>query len=230
MTADSTTPRTFRIALLVLAVIVLLIGGRAGAAHFAEFVQWIAARGALGHAAFVAVFALAAMAFFPAGLLTLAAGAIFGLRLGTLYAYTGAILGACGAFLVSRYLARDLVERRIASRPRIVAISTGLGDEGRRIVFLLRLSPVIPYSVINYTMGVTRISFRDFLIGSLGMLPVTAMYVYYGSVAGTIVAATQGHGGHGKEYYVLLASGVVATFIATSIVTRAATRALQRGS
>jgi uncharacterized membrane protein YdjX (TVP38/TMEM64 family) len=228
VTADSTTPRTVRVALLVLAALLLLLGGRAAVAHFTEFVQWIAARGPMGHAVFVAVFALAAMAFFPAGLLTLAAGAIFGVRLGTVYAYAGALLGACGAFLVSRYIARDMVERHIASRPRVAAISTGLGDEGRRIVFLLRLSPVIPYSVINCAMGVTRIAFRDFLIGSLGMLPVTAMYVYYGSVAGTIVAATQGHGGRGREYYVALAAGVAATLIATSIITRAATHALQR--
>ena len=99
--------------------------------------------------------------------------------------------------------------------------------QGRRLVFLLRLSPVFPFNLLNYALGLTRVSLGDYLIASIGMLPATLLYVYYGKVLGDVAAAA---GGAAPErdaaYYVLVALGLAATLAVTVIITRIARRAL----
>jgi len=182
--------------------------------------------GAWGPVLFVAAYALASAAFVPAGLLTLGAGALFGLLAGTVYAFIGATLGACLAFWLARSVGRARVERYVARHPRLSAVRQAAGTDGRRVVMLLRLSPVIPFNVINVVMGVTRIRFADFLVACVGMLPVTALYVYYGTVAGTLARARHGAAHHDTMHYVALGVGLVATIIATTLIMRGASRAL----
>jgi uncharacterized membrane protein YdjX (TVP38/TMEM64 family) len=132
------------------------------------------------------------VAFVPASLLTLAAGAIFGIPAGTLYVFVAATVGSCLAFLVSRYLARVAVERRIEGNPKFAAIDRAVGRQGRRIVFLLRLSPVFPFNLLNYALGLTRVRFVDYAVAAVGMLPGTLLYVYLGKVAGDVAALAGG--------------------------------------
>jgi uncharacterized membrane protein YdjX (TVP38/TMEM64 family) len=102
-----------------------------------------------------------------------------------------------------------------------------VADQGLKIVFLLRLSPAFPFNFMNYALGVTRVSFRDYLIASLGMLPGTLLYVYYGKVAGDAAALAAGAAvDKDAAYYVVLALGLVATLAVTAIVTRLARKAL----
>jgi uncharacterized membrane protein YdjX (TVP38/TMEM64 family) len=171
---------------------------------------------------------LAAIAGIPGSLLTLAAGAIFGLGFGVLYVLVGATLGASAAFLVARYVARAFVERRVRANARFQALDDALAHDGRRIVFLLRLSPVFPFSLLNYALGLSRVRFADFVVASVGMLPGTVLYVYYGKLAGDVAAiASGGAPERGAGYYAVLALGLVATVVVTTIVTRAAGRALR---
>src|SRR5690606_28498352 len=108
----------------------------------------------------------------PGSALTLGAGALFGVFWGTVYASTGATLGATCAFLIGRYLARDWVAARIARRPAFVAIDRAVAEEGWKIVGLTRLSPIFPFVLLNYAFGLTRVSLRDYVFASwLGMLP-----------------------------------------------------------
>ncbi len=176
---------------------------------------------------FVAAYALASAAFVPAGLLTLGAGALFGLLAGTVYAFVGATLGACLAFWLARSVGRARVERYVARHPRLSAVRQAVGTDGRRIVLLLRLSPVIPFSAINVVTAVTPIRFADFLVACIGMLPVTALYVYYGTVAGTLARVRHGQAHHDAMHYVALGIGLVATIVATTLVMRGASRALE---
>jgi uncharacterized membrane protein YdjX (TVP38/TMEM64 family) len=176
---------------------------------------------------FVAAYALASAAFVPAGLLTLGAGALFGLVAGTVYAFVGAVLGACLAFSLARSVGRARVERYVARHPRLAAVRRAVGIDGRRVVMLLRLSPVIPFNAINVVMGVTPIRFTDFLVACVGMFPVTALYVYYGTVAGTLARASHERAHHDVMHYVALAIGLVATIVATTLVMRGASRALE---
>ncbi|MGI9432994.1 MAG: TVP38/TMEM64 family protein, partial [Myxococcota bacterium] len=96
-----------------------------------------------------------------------------------------------------------------------------VGNEGRKIAFLLRLSPAIPFNLLNYALGLTRISFRDYLIASVGMLPGTLLYVYSGTLVGEVASGVElGRG-------LLLGVGLVATAAVTIYVTVLARRALQ---
>ena len=215
-----------RWALLGAAGVAIALVAYATFTHLVELTSKVQSVGALGAASFVVGFAVASAAFVPAGLLTLAAGALFGFAAGTAYAFAGAVLGSCIAFALARSIGRPMVQRYLARRPRLAAISAAVGGKGRRIVTLLRLSPVIPFSVINVVMAVTPIRFTDFAVAGIGMLPVTALYAYYGAVAGTIAMAEHGGVRRGTAYYVLLVIGLLATVIVTSVVARAAARAL----
>jgi len=215
------------VAVGVLALVVLLVLGRLGGRYVPGFVAHVRSFGALGPVVYVLGYTVAMVAGLPASLLTLAAGALFGLWAGTLWALLGATLGATAAFLVARYVARGMVEKRVAREPRFAAIDRAIAEDGRRIVFLLRLSPVVPFTLLNYLLGVTRVRFTDFLAGSVGMLPGTVLYVYSGKVAGDVAAATGSAGpAHGTGYYVMIALGLVATLAVTILVTRIARRAL----
>jgi uncharacterized membrane protein YdjX (TVP38/TMEM64 family) len=167
------------------------------------------------------------VAFVPGSLMTLVAGPIFGLTWGTLYVFVAATVGSCLAFLVARYLARGAVERWMAGNPRFAAIDRAIGAQGRKIVFLLRLSPVFPFNVLNYALGLTRVGFADYTVASIGMLPGTLLYVYSGKVVGDLAALAGGvKPERGAGGTLLLVVGLVATVAATAVVTRAARRAL----
>lgn len=212
---------------VVAGVALLWVAAREAGGRIPEFAAWVAASGAWGPAVFIVGYALAVVALVPGSLLTLAGGAIFGLAAGTAYVFTAASLGASGAFLVSRYLARGAVERRLAQHPRFAAIDRAVGQQGRKIVFLMRLSPAFPFSLLNYALGLTRVRFVDYVVACAGMLPGTLLYVYYGKLAGDVAALAGGVAPErGPEYYVVLGLGLVATIVATTLVTRTARRAL----
>jgi uncharacterized membrane protein YdjX (TVP38/TMEM64 family) len=220
--------RRVLVLLAAAAALALLVWlGRQGGDQVPRFAAWVDGLGVWGPLAFVAGYAVAAVAMVPGSLLTLAAGAIFGLAEGTLYVFVGATLGASAAFLVARYLARGLVERRLAGSPRFAALDHAVGREGRKIVFLLRLSPVFPFNLLNYGLGLTRVRFVDYLVACLGMLPGTFLYVYYGKLLGTVAAAAGGaEVERGWEYWLVLGLGVAATVAVTAVITRRARQAL----
>jgi uncharacterized membrane protein YdjX (TVP38/TMEM64 family) len=215
-----------------LAVVALLVlGGRQIGGVIPRFAQWVNGLGAWGPVVFIAGYAIAAVVFAPGSVLTLAAGAIFGIVRGVIYAFLGATLGAVLAFLVSRHLARGAVERRLAGNERFAAVDRAIGESGGRIVFLLRLSPLFPYNLTNYAMGLTRVRFIDYALASVGMLPGALLYVYYGKLAGDVAAAAGGAGvKHDTRYYVVLALGLVATLAVTAVVTRIARKALREAT
>ncbi len=128
---------------------------------------------------------------------------------------------------MARYVAREAIERRIAGNPKFAAIDRAVGNEGRKIVFLLRLSPAVPFTLLNYALGLTRVRFADYLVASAGMLPGTFLYVYYGKLAGDVAAlAGAPAAARGAGYYVVLALGLAATLAVTVVVARTARRAL----
>jgi uncharacterized membrane protein YdjX (TVP38/TMEM64 family) len=161
--------------------------------------------------------------------MTLAAGAIFGLLKGSIYTFSGASLGAAGAFLIARYLARGAVEKKIEGRPRFEAIDRAVGMQGLKIVFLLRLSPVFPFNLLNYALGLTKVRFRDYLAACFGMIPGTFLYVYYGKALGSLAAIASGtQVERDTGYWLVLGLGLLATVGVTTIVTRIARQALNR--
>ena len=235
MTAAAKSNR-FRASLVRLAIGVIALGGliylgRQVGGYVPEFAEWVNGLGAIGPLVFIAGYALAVVGFVPGSVLTLAAGAIFGVLEGTVYVFLAATLGAIGAFLVSRYLARRAVERRLAGDERFAAIDRAVGAQGRKIVFLLRLSPIFPFSLLNYALGLTRVRLLDYVFASVGMIPGTLLYVYSGKLAGDVAAVAGGAGvERGTGYYTVLGLGFVATVVVTVAVTRIARRALEEAT
>jgi len=208
-----------------LALLVLL--ARSGADRVPAILRAIDGLGPWAVVAYVALYTVAAVAWVPGSVLTLAAGAIFGLLYGTLYTIVGATLGASLAFLVARHVARGPIERRLGDSPKLRAVDEAIAREGAKIVFLIRLSPVFPFNALNYALGLTRVKFRDYVPASaIGIIPGTFMYVYAGHAAGQVAAGAAGAGPSGWGRYALLGVGLLATVAVTVVVTRAAKRAL----
>ncbi len=167
------------------AIAVLLVAGAAWAlTHRSDFdTQSLSAAihraGPWGPLAFIVLYAAATVALLPGTILTLAGGALFGPLAGTLYNLTGATLGATGAFLVSRHLAAEWVRRRLG--PRTEQIIAGVEREDWRFVAFVRLVPLVPFNLLNYALGLTRIRISRYVIASyLAMLPGTLAYTYLG--------------------------------------------------
>jgi len=225
--APKSVPLAGKILGAVAAIAVLFWLGRLAGAYVPQFATWVDSLGFWGPVAFVAGYVVAVVAFVPGSILTLAAGAIFGIAEGTVYVFVAASLGASAAFLVARYIARSAIEKRLADNPRFAAIDRAVGEQGRKIVFLLRLSPVFPFNLLNYALGLTQVRFVDYVVACVGMLPGTLLYVYYGKLAGDVAALAGGAAPErGNEYYAVLILGLVATVVVTTIVTRTARRAL----
>jgi uncharacterized membrane protein YdjX (TVP38/TMEM64 family) len=124
------------------------------------------------------------------------------------------------------------VERRLAGDSRLVAVDRAIGREGLRILVLLRLSPAIPFSLLNYLLGLTRVSLRDFVVACGAMLPGTIMYAYYGSISQDLASLMAGSWAPPRSplYYALTAVGLAATIVVTTLTARIATRALREAT
>jgi uncharacterized membrane protein YdjX (TVP38/TMEM64 family) len=225
--ADHGRGRPWRLVAAALVLAALWFGGRQAAALLPRFAAWVEGLGVLGPAAFIGGYAIGTVLLIPGSWFTLAAGALFGLGPGLLYAMTGATLGATAAFLAARHVMRDAVTRRLADDPRVAVVDRAVAAKGRRVVFLLRLSPLVPFNLLNYALGLSRVRLADYVVGSLGMLPGALLYVYTGRVAGDLAAVAAGAAPpRGAGWYATLAIGLAATVAVTVLVTRLARSAL----
>lgn len=214
------------VAVAALLLLAYLLDARA---WLASALEWIRGLGPWGPVAFCVLYVVACVLLLPGSVLSLGAGVVFGLATGIVVVSVSATLGATAAFLVGRYLARDWVERTIAAAPRFQAIDAAVAREGWKIVGLLRLSPVVPFNLLNYAFGVTRVRLRDYVLASwVGMLPGVVLYVYLGSLAGDLaVGAAAGHTRSPAEW-AFYAVGLLATLAVTVYVTRVARAALAK--
>lgn len=195
--------------------------------HVQDFMEKIRNAGALGGFLFAAVYIFATVFFVPGSLLTLGAGAFFGVVKGSLIVSAGSTLGAAVAFLIGRTFARDWVSNKMGHNPRFQAMDQAVGKEGGKIIFLVRLSPVFPFNLVNYAFGLTKVSFKDYVLASwVGMIPGTVMYVYLGSVAGDLAALSNGHRTKTTLEWALYGVGFLATILVTVFVTNIAKKAL----
>ncbi len=214
----------------VVLVIALLIAVRVlPVTHWlTEFNQWIVHLGIWGILLFIVGYILATVLFFPASVLTIGAGFIFGVFLGTVTVSIAATTGAALAFLIARYLARDKIEQKVGNNQKFKQIDRAIGEQGAKLVFLLRLSPVIPFNLSNYFYGLTAVKFWPYVLASwIGMLPGTLLYVYLGAASQAGLNAAVGQSsGHSPWEYVLFGVGLIATVVVTLWVTRIARREL----
>ncbi len=198
--------------------------------RLAAVLEWARGAGPAGALAFAAAYAVGPVLVLPAWPITVAVGFLYGPAVGLLLASPASVLGATLAFLAGRRLFRGWIARRLAGKPRFAAVDEAVGQGGFRLVLLLRLSPLFPYNLLNYALAVTRVRLRDFVAASfLGMLPITALWLYAGSLAGSVGELAAGRlpetGAAGRAVYWV---GLAATVAAAAAVSRAARRALDR--
>ncbi|MEG4418961.1 TVP38/TMEM64 family protein [Microcoleus sp. LAD1_D5] len=187
----------------------------------------IASLGPWGPAAFILIYIVATVLFIPGSLLTLGSGVLFGVVGGSICVSIGSVLGATCAFLVGRYLIRDWVSKQIEGNQKFKAIDSAVASEGWKIVLLTRLSPIFPFNLLNYAFGVTQVSLKDYFLASwIGMIPGTVMYVYIGSLAGSLAALGSSGRSRTAAEWTLYGIGLLATIALTVYATRLAKKAL----
>lgn len=188
----------------------------------------IEALGPWGPIVFGVLYIIAGLLFVPGAALTLAAGALFGLGLGTVTVSITSTITAALAFLIARYLARSRVQDMAARNRTFGAIDKAIEQGGWKIVALLRLSPAVPFSLGNYLYGLTPVRFWPYVLASwIAMLPGTFLYVYLGYAGRAAVGAGGSAGERNPWEWVFLGAGLIATIVVTVYVTRLAKKALR---
>lgn len=193
-------------------------------------VEWARGAGALGVLVFILLYVAAAVLFIPGSLLTLGAGFLYGPLLGFGVVSVASTLGATLAFLLGRTVARGWISDKLQGRRGFAAVDRAVERAGFKMVLLLRLSPIFPFIVLNYALGLTRVRAGHYVLGSwLGMMPGTLLYVYLGSLITSAAELTSGERPEaGALGYGVLALGLVATLAFVVVITRIARRALDQ--
>jgi uncharacterized membrane protein YdjX (TVP38/TMEM64 family) len=222
-----------RVAALIAIVIVLFLAMR-----FLPVEQWlrnfndsVGQMGVAGIFIFIAVYAVATVLLAPGSVLTIGAGFAFGLWKGFLAVSAGATVGASLAFLVARFIARNKIESVAQRHEKFRKIDNAIGKQGAKLIFLLRLSPVIPFNLSNYFYGLTSVGFWPYVLASwIGMMPGTFLYVYIGTAGRAAVLAAAGGEviKRGWQYWTFLSVGLAATIAVTFWVTKIARSALRK--
>ncbi|MCA9395585.1 MAG: TVP38/TMEM64 family protein [Candidatus Omnitrophica bacterium] len=194
---------------------------------FIRILERIKELGIIGGLLFAVIYIAACILFLPGSVLTLGAGFVYKLFWGTVLVSATSTAGAAAAFLIGRYFARSWVSKKIDSYPKFRAIDKAVAAEGWKIVGLTRLSPVFPFNFLNYAYGLTSVPFKQYVLASwIGMLPGTVMYVYLGSLAGSLATLGTGSGEGSTARLMLSVVGLAATVAVTVFITRLARKAL----
>jgi uncharacterized membrane protein YdjX (TVP38/TMEM64 family) len=195
--------------------------GQLATPYLPGFSTWVQTLGVWAPLAFLGAYVGVVLLMLPAFLLAMAAGAVFGVVNGSLLVLTGATVGGTLAFRLGRTVLRASVARRVAAHPTLSAVDRVIGDDGLRLMFLLRLSPAIPFVLSNYALGVTRVRTRDFVMAMPGMLPIIASYAAFGA------AGAKAANGKGALPMPVLVLGIVATVVLGLLFARMTQRAIR---
>lgn len=160
------------------------LAGRAVAPWLPGFTSWVHSTGAWAPVVFVVAYAAGSLLLLPVFLLIMVGGAVFGATWGAALSMMGATIGGTLAFLIARHFAREQVARRVAKDRTLSAVDRVMEEDGVLLVFLLRLSPAVPFVLSNYALGITRVRLRDYVIGTSGLLPMMIAYAAYGAASG----------------------------------------------
>ncbi|MEM6638805.1 MAG: TVP38/TMEM64 family protein [Pseudomonadota bacterium] len=165
----------------------------------------------------------------PGSILMMTGGFLFGALAGFGLAAVGVGLGATLACVIGRRFARAAVLRALEDKPVFHGLEQALRARGFLVVFLTRLSLLIPFNVLNYAYGVSSVPLsRYFPATTLGMLPAVALFSYLGSIAGDVESLVGGGATEGTTGTVVMIVGVIAMVLATMVIHRTATAELRK--
>jgi uncharacterized membrane protein YdjX (TVP38/TMEM64 family) len=193
---------------------------------FVQFDQFVKSLGPLGPIAVAFAYVITTILFIPGSALTIGSGTLFGLKTGFLVVLVGANLGALCAFLLARTLLREKVANWAQGNAKFRSLDRAVGNQGFKMVFLSRLSPVFPFNLLNYLLGLTAISTTAYILANLlGMLPGIFLYVYIGAAARDAIAGMDSSTGIYQQ--ALKYVGLLATLAVVIMVTRIARKAMR---
>jgi uncharacterized membrane protein YdjX (TVP38/TMEM64 family) len=208
------------VGLVVIAAIVMVVRMLPVGTWLRDFQAYVRAAGPIGYVTYALVYAICCVLFIPASILTLGAGAIFGLVAGTAVVVVGATLGAVASFLLARSVMRKRIESMTAGNAKFAALDRAIAKEGAKIVFLIRLSPIFPFTYINYAFGLTGVRTWPYALATLvGIIPGTFAYVYLGYAGAGVVS--------GQANKLILIAGLVIAFIVAAFIAYVAKRAIK---
>jgi len=194
-------------------------------ASIASLVLWVRDAGPLGVAAFVAIYVVATVLLVPGSLLALSAGVAYGVLFGSAISVVAATLAMSAPFAIGRLVLRPVISPLLEGRPRLAAIDHAIERDGSKIIVLLRLSPVVPYNLLNYALSATRVRFSSYLAASaVGFTPGAVLTAYIGAAVSR--ASALDTGGRDTAASILFWGGLVATIAASIVITRMARSAL----
>jgi len=182
-----------------------------------------------GAAAYIVLTILATAALMPGWIMMMLAGLVFGLTLGLAYAMTGLVGGAIAGFFIGRTVARDWVARRIAGNVHLMALDDALEEQAFTIVALTRIALVLPFNVLNYAYGATRVKMPAYAAGTaVGIFPIVGFYVYLGTLTHDMSQILNEGAEFGPGVWWGIAVAAIAIISVILIVRRALDRALQK--
>jgi uncharacterized membrane protein YdjX (TVP38/TMEM64 family) len=188
-------------------------------------------RSPLGALLFIPLYALWVTLLLPGVWASMLAGALYGTWWGSAVVFVGASLGALLVFLLGRTWLRDWARRRLEGAPRLRAVEEAVSREGLRLVLLTRLSPAFPFSLLNLAYGLSDVTWRDYTLGLIGILPGTILFCGLGALAGDVARFSTVLSGEADAFtWVMRVLGLAATLAVVVVVNRVARQALRTPS
>lgn len=204
--------------------------GSDGSVHqwITQSILWLQNNGFAGQALFVlAMVIVSSTGILPSSIVAAAAGSVFGLWTGLALVSGGIFIGAITAFSISRYVVRTPIESALKKRVSLDTIDRLVGERGCSIVILLRLSPVVPFVIGSYALGITSVRFRDYCLGTVGVIPPLFAIVYTGSLAGNLATLyNSAFSEWNLVQYAAMAAGLIATIGIVMLLSRIARQTL----
>jgi uncharacterized membrane protein YdjX (TVP38/TMEM64 family) len=161
----------------------------------------------------------------------LAAGFLLGVFLGSLVCVAGTTVGGCAAFLLARLVGRPWVAGKMAVNGRLAALDRAVGEQGFKVVFLSRLSPITPFLTFNYAFGLTQVTLGQYAWGTLlGGAPGTILYVFFGAGLHSlheVITYAGGEGGTTRAHRIFFWVSLIVTIVVTVWLTCWTRRALR---
>jgi len=194
-----------------------------------DIIDWFKGFGIWSPVLFTIALSLAIVLLLPTPFVKVGAGAIFPFWIAVAVNFVASMIGGLIAFVLGRWLFRESIQEAIKNDQRMVNIESALGEDAMRISILVRLSPILPDEWLNYIMSATPVSLRVFLVSNTSSLVYCLIYAYYGHALGSIALSRSGMAGltHSTGGLAMLLLGIIATVIATVIVTRTSIRVLK---
>ena len=192
------------------------------------FLDWFEDLGSLAPILFAIILIFGVVILAPTPILKVTAVALFPYWLAVLINFTASIVGGLLAFLLGRWLFRDMIAKIVVEDKRLQKIESAIEDEAMKISVLVRLSPLIPDELLNYVMASGPVTTRVFFLSSLSSIIYSLAYAYFGLALGKLALSSEGMSQFNQSPVGmgLLILGLIATVIATIIVTRVTMAAL----